>query len=94
MGLRLEFEGVFKKNIHNILYILQLIWILSYRISFLLFKKKNTDVVYDPEIVVCLVRLLAKLLKIQKKPPEVYISSTIRNPGTYTCFKKELGEFF
>lgn len=48
------------------------------------------DVVYDPEIVVCLVRLLAKLLKIQKKPPEVYISSTIRNPGTYTCFKKEL----
>ncbi|MCI4385443.1 hypothetical protein PGIGA_G00050580 [Pangasianodon gigas] len=48
------------------------------------------DVVYDPEIVGCLVRLLAKLLKIQKKPPEVYISSTIRNPGTYTSFKKEL----
>ncbi|XP_026802813.3 protein-lysine N-methyltransferase EEF2KMT isoform X1 [Pangasianodon hypophthalmus] len=48
------------------------------------------DVVYDPEIVGCLVRLLVKLLKIQKKPPEVYISSTIRNPGTYTSFKKEL----
>ncbi|TTJ38836.1 Protein-lysine N-methyltransferase EEF2KMT [Bagarius yarrelli] len=48
------------------------------------------DVVYDPEIVGCLVRLLAKLVKNPKKVPEVYISSTIRNPGTYTCFKREL----
>lgn len=53
----------------------------------------NTDVVYDPEIVSCLVRLLEKLIKIPKKAPEVYISSTIRNPGTYTSFKEELGEF-
>lgn len=53
----------------------------------------NTDVVYDPEVVGCLVRILKKLLKTQKNPPEVYMSSTIRNPGTYTCFKNELGEF-
>ncbi|XP_026993911.2 protein-lysine N-methyltransferase EEF2KMT [Tachysurus fulvidraco] len=48
------------------------------------------DVVYDPELVGCLVRLLEKLVKCQKKAPEVLISSTIRNPGTYTGFKKEL----
>ncbi|KAM9456800.1 protein-lysine N-methyltransferase EEF2KMT isoform 2-T2 [Clarias gariepinus] len=49
------------------------------------------DVVYDPEIVSCLVKLLAKLIKSQKNPPEVYISSTVRNPGTYTCFKNQKG---
>ncbi|KAK3553092.1 hypothetical protein QTP86_031363 [Hemibagrus guttatus] len=48
------------------------------------------DVVYDPELVGCLVRLLEKLVKVPKKAPEVYVSSTIRNPGTYTSFKKEL----
>lgn len=63
---------------------------IVYQIAFLL---KYTDVVYDPEIVTCLVRLLAKLFKIRKHPPDVFISSTIRNPDTYTCFQNELGEF-
>uniref|UniRef100_A0A4W4H290 FAM86 N-terminal domain-containing protein n=1 Tax=Electrophorus electricus TaxID=8005 RepID=A0A4W4H290_ELEEL len=53
------------------------------------------DVVYDPDIIGCLVRLLAELLKCkgQQRHPEVYIASTIRNPETYNCFKNELGEF-
>lgn len=79
MGLRL------KKNLHHT----QLILIIYLFFFFL----RNTDVVYDPELVECLVKLLAKLLMIQKNPPEVYISSTIRDPGTYACFKNELGEF-
>ncbi|KAK1799135.1 hypothetical protein P4O66_007387, partial [Electrophorus voltai] len=50
------------------------------------------DVVYDPDIIGCLVRLLAELLncKGQQRHPEVYIASTIRNPETYNCFKNEL----
>lgn len=50
------------------------------------------DVVYDPDIISCLVRLLAKLLncKIKERPPEVYIASTIRNPKTYECFRDDL----
>ncbi|XP_076839376.1 protein-lysine N-methyltransferase EEF2KMT [Brachyhypopomus gauderio] len=50
------------------------------------------DVVYDPDIIGCLVRLLAELLtcKGQQSRPEAYISSTVRNPGTYSCFKNEL----
>ncbi|XP_026858604.2 protein-lysine N-methyltransferase EEF2KMT isoform X3 [Electrophorus electricus] len=50
------------------------------------------DVVYDPDIIGCLVRLLAELLKCkgQQRHPEVYIASTIRNPETYNCFKNEL----
>ncbi|XP_030645619.1 protein-lysine N-methyltransferase EEF2KMT [Chanos chanos] len=50
------------------------------------------DVVYDPVIIGCLVRLLAKLLrwKTHGNPPDIFIVSTIRNPETYSCFKKEL----
>ncbi|KAI2666334.1 Protein-lysine N-methyltransferase EEF2KMT [Labeo rohita] len=53
------------------------------------------DVVYDPDIIACLVRLLSRLLnyKVQEKHPDVYIASTVRNPQTYDCFKKELGRF-
>lgn len=55
----------------------------------------ETDVVYDPDVIACLVRLLSMLLncKVQEKHPEVYIASTVRNPQTYDCFKKELGRF-
>ncbi|XP_016405900.1 protein-lysine N-methyltransferase EEF2KMT-like [Sinocyclocheilus rhinocerous] len=50
------------------------------------------DVVYDPDIIACLVRLLSRLLncKVQEEHPDVYIASTVRNPQTYDCFKKEL----
>ncbi|XP_072549931.1 protein-lysine N-methyltransferase EEF2KMT [Salminus brasiliensis] len=49
------------------------------------------DVVYDPDIIGCLVRLLAKLLVFKKEQHlEVYIASTIRNPRTYDCFRDEL----
>ncbi len=55
----------------------------------------ETDVVYDPDIIACLVRLLSMLLncKVQEKHPDVYIVSAVRNPQTYDCFKKELGRF-
>uniref|UniRef100_A0A673IHX0 Eukaryotic elongation factor 2 lysine methyltransferase n=1 Tax=Sinocyclocheilus rhinocerous TaxID=307959 RepID=A0A673IHX0_9TELE len=38
-------------------------------------------------------RLLSRLLncKVQEEHPDVYIASTVRNPQTYDCFKKELG---
>ncbi|KAI5623101.1 protein-lysine N-methyltransferase EEF2KMT, partial [Silurus asotus] len=49
-----------------------------------------TDVVYDPEVVGSLVRLLARLFHVCEDPPEVYIASTIRNPETYARFKDEL----
>ncbi|XP_058627514.1 protein-lysine N-methyltransferase EEF2KMT isoform X2 [Onychostoma macrolepis] len=50
------------------------------------------DVVYDPDVIACLVRLLSMLLncKVQEKHPNVYIASTVRNPQTYDSFKKEL----
>lgn len=50
------------------------------------------DVVYDPDIISCLVRLLARLLNcnFQESHPDVYIASTVRNPQTYNCFKTEL----
>ncbi|XP_036409408.1 protein-lysine N-methyltransferase EEF2KMT [Megalops cyprinoides] len=50
------------------------------------------DVVYDPAIISCLVGLLSKLLRcaVQGTHPDIYISSTIRNPETYSCFKSEL----
>uniref|UniRef100_A0A671SY88 Protein-lysine N-methyltransferase EEF2KMT-like n=1 Tax=Sinocyclocheilus anshuiensis TaxID=1608454 RepID=A0A671SY88_9TELE len=37
-------------------------------------------------------RLLSRLLncKVQEEHPDVYIASTVRNPQTYDCFKKEL----
>lgn len=53
------------------------------------------DVVYDPDIIACLVKLLSRLLnyKVQENHPDVYIASAVRNPQTYDCFKKELGRF-
>ncbi|NP_001417875.1 protein-lysine N-methyltransferase EEF2KMT isoform 2 [Danio rerio] len=50
------------------------------------------DVVYDPDIIACLVRLLSRLLncKVEENHPDVYVASTVRNPQTYECFKKEL----
>ncbi|KAI4893934.1 hypothetical protein NFI96_018184 [Prochilodus magdalenae] len=50
------------------------------------------DVVYDPDIIGSLVKLLLKLLTCPalETHPDVYVASTVRNPGTYDCFKKEL----
>nr|XP_009940230.1 PREDICTED: protein FAM86A [Opisthocomus hoazin] len=50
------------------------------------------DVVYDPEITSALVGVLQKLstLSADRKPPEVYIAFTIRNPDTYHLFQVEL----
>nr|XP_046189902.1 protein-lysine N-methyltransferase EEF2KMT-like [Oncorhynchus gorbuscha]XP_046195690.1 protein-lysine N-methyltransferase EEF2KMT-like [Oncorhynchus gorbuscha] len=50
------------------------------------------DVVYDPDIIGCLVQLLSKILRCSANgsPPDVYISSTIRNPDTYNSFKHQL----
>ncbi|XP_077068722.1 protein-lysine N-methyltransferase EEF2KMT [Siphateles boraxobius] len=50
------------------------------------------DVVYDPDIIACLVKLLSRLLncKVQENHPDVYIASTVRNPETYDCFKEQL----
>ncbi|NWY62663.1 EF2KT methyltransferase, partial [Chionis minor] len=50
------------------------------------------DVVYDPEIILALVGTLQKLSAFQadRKPPEVYIAFTIRNPDTYRLFQAEL----
>ncbi|XP_034046444.1 protein-lysine N-methyltransferase EEF2KMT isoform X2 [Thalassophryne amazonica] len=51
------------------------------------------DVVYDPDIVSILVKLLSLFLR--GSPPEVapeaLICSTIRNPDTYNGFKQQLG---
>ncbi|XP_060642596.2 protein-lysine N-methyltransferase EEF2KMT [Anolis sagrei] len=50
------------------------------------------DVVYDPELMHALIRVLQKLPSGPdgKKAPEVYIAFTIRNPDTYHCFQTEL----
>ncbi|KAM9372423.1 protein-lysine N-methyltransferase EEF2KMT [Phaethornis superciliosus] len=50
------------------------------------------DVVYDPEITSALIGMLQKLrvFRAAKKPPEVYIASTLRNPDTYLLFQAEL----
>ncbi|XP_056609239.1 protein-lysine N-methyltransferase EEF2KMT [Triplophysa dalaica] len=49
------------------------------------------DVVYDPDIISCLVKLLARVFDMfQESHPDVYIASTVRNPQTYDCFKTEL----
>uniref|UniRef100_UPI00398EC2FA protein-lysine N-methyltransferase EEF2KMT n=1 Tax=Pristiophorus japonicus TaxID=55135 RepID=UPI00398EC2FA len=53
-----------------------------------------TDVVYDPEVFLCLVSALKKLLidtsSEKMKSSVVYLASTIRNPETYHQFKMEL----
>ncbi|NWV12976.1 EF2KT methyltransferase, partial [Ptilonorhynchus violaceus] len=50
------------------------------------------DVVYDPEINVALVGVLQKLFtsRAERKPLEVFIACTIRNPDTYQQFQAEL----
>lgn len=47
------------------------------------------DVVYDPEIVGSLVKLLSNVLKCSS--PDVIICSTVRNEETYGGFKQQLG---
>ncbi|NWW78355.1 EF2KT methyltransferase, partial [Climacteris rufus] len=51
-----------------------------------------SDVVYDPEINVAFVGVLEKLCtcRADRKPPEVFIACTIRNPDTYQMFQAEL----
>jgi len=70
--------------------------IMSERSSITLLCLFEPDVVYDPETIACLVKLLSRLLncKVQENHPDVYIASTVRNPQTYDCFKEELGRFF
>uniref|UniRef100_UPI0037E8640D protein-lysine N-methyltransferase EEF2KMT isoform X1 n=1 Tax=Semicossyphus pulcher TaxID=241346 RepID=UPI0037E8640D len=46
------------------------------------------DVVYDPDLVESLVKLLSKILRCSS--PEVLICSTIRNQETYSGFKQQL----
>ncbi|KFQ68568.1 Protein FAM86A, partial [Phaethon lepturus] len=50
------------------------------------------DVIYDPEIILALTGMLQKLstCRADRKPPEVYIASAIRNPDTYHLFQAEL----
>ncbi|XP_048408680.2 protein-lysine N-methyltransferase EEF2KMT [Stegostoma tigrinum] len=52
-----------------------------------------TDVVYDPEVFLCLVSILEKFLisaEKQRRKTVVYLASTIRNRETYHQFKMEL----
>ncbi|XP_038006914.1 protein-lysine N-methyltransferase EEF2KMT isoform X2 [Motacilla alba alba] len=50
------------------------------------------DVVYDPEIILALIGVLQKLSssRADRKAPEVFIASTVRNPDTYQLFQAEL----
>ncbi|XP_056358958.1 protein-lysine N-methyltransferase EEF2KMT isoform X2 [Oenanthe melanoleuca] len=50
------------------------------------------DVVYDPEIILALIGMLQKLstCRADRRAPEVFIASTIRNPDTYQLFQDEL----
>ncbi|XP_067911762.1 protein-lysine N-methyltransferase EEF2KMT isoform X2 [Heterodontus francisci] len=54
-----------------------------------------TDIVYDPEMVLCLVSVLEKFLtdtsgERKERSSVAYLASTIRNPETYHQFKMEL----
>nr|XP_014346319.1 PREDICTED: protein-lysine N-methyltransferase EEF2KMT isoform X2 [Latimeria chalumnae] len=49
------------------------------------------DVVYDPEIVPCLIDVLQRLTLLRKGAvTDIYIASTIRNKETYQLFKAKL----
>lgn len=50
----------------------------------------GADVVYDPDVVGSLVKLLSKILSCSSA--EVFICSTIRNQETYGGFKQQLGK--
>lgn len=47
------------------------------------------DVVYDPDVVRSLVKLLSNILRCSS--PQVIICSTVRNQETYGGFKQQLG---
>ncbi|KAK2832970.1 hypothetical protein Q5P01_016859 [Channa striata] len=50
------------------------------------------DVVYDPDVVASLVKLLSNILRWSSAEcaPKILICSTIRNPETYSGFKQQL----
>uniref|UniRef100_A0A6I8N442 Eukaryotic elongation factor 2 lysine methyltransferase n=1 Tax=Ornithorhynchus anatinus TaxID=9258 RepID=A0A6I8N442_ORNAN len=50
------------------------------------------DVLYDPEVILCLVGVLQKLstCRTDQSPPEVYVAYTVRNPQTCQLFQTEL----
>lgn len=54
----------------------------------------NADVVYHPDVVGSLVKLLSKVLRCSPAGviPEVIVCSTVRNPETYDSFKRQLGK--
>ncbi|CAL8289104.1 unnamed protein product [Boreogadus saida] len=50
-----------------------------------------SDVVYDPDLLPGLVRLLSVVLRCSSPAaPQVFICSPIRNPDTYNSFKRQL----
>ncbi|CAL8275208.1 unnamed protein product [Lota lota] len=53
-----------------------------------------SDVVYDPDIISGLVKLLSMILRCASPGglPQVFICSSIRNPDTYNSFKRQLEE--
>lgn len=57
------------------------------------FLPRGADVVYDPDVVGGLVKLLSKILSPSLAVlPKVLICSTTRNQQTYSGFKQQLGE--
>lgn len=53
------------------------------------FLRRGADVVYDPDVVGPLVKLLSSILRCSS--PDVIVCSTVRNQGTYGGFKEQLG---
>lgn len=53
------------------------------------FRLCAADVVYDPNIVGSLVKLLSNILRCSS--PHFFICSTVRNQETYSGFKQQLG---
>lgn len=53
------------------------------------FRLCAADVVYDPNIVGSLVKLLSNILRCSS--PDFFICSTVRNQETYSGFKQQLG---
>uniref|UniRef100_A0A8I3S209 Eukaryotic elongation factor 2 lysine methyltransferase n=2 Tax=Canis lupus familiaris TaxID=9615 RepID=A0A8I3S209_CANLF len=53
-----------------------------------------TDVLYCPETVLSLVRVLQRLSACLKgqQAPDAYVAFTVRNPQTYQLFTSELGQ--
>lgn len=55
-----------------------------------MFPPSGADVVYDPEVVESLVKLLSEVLR--GSSPELLVCSTVRNQETYGGFKQQLSE--